>query len=467
MKHLKIVGATVLVLLICSIAFAATWPTAEITPDPLEFADTHVGATSNTEYFTVTNTDARWPIYIFSVKSSDTSNFNIVSDGCTHTTLIPGRTCEIGLTFKPSAAGHFEASLSVISTDSRIVDTAKMKGLGIAPRVVLSTTSIDFGDQSINKGSQAYEVLLTNSGNEPLTISSITTDAPYSLTDNCSDEVAVDASCNIFITFTPTEVAEFAGQVLITDDAADSPQIISLVGRGIDPGTPDISFSRTSVDFGAQAINLLSIPQTVTVKNSGTAPVVISAITASSNFAMEDTACVKTLAEDETCTLSILFQPSAVEAYSGIITITDNVSGSPQIISLIGRGVQDGSIVIDISTVDIEFGDVNVGETSAPSTVTVRNDGMLPSEIIAVYVDGLQSHSFSKSDNCQGNTLTAGESCLITTTFSPADDGRLTAKLNLLYTSATAPEQVSLVGTGISNSDGGGGCSLMRTKFTR
>jgi hypothetical protein len=42
--------------------------------------------------------------------------------------------------------------------------------------------------------------------------------------------------------------------------------------------------------------------------------------------------------------LNVTFSPSALQSYSGTLTITDNATGSPQVIGLAGNGVVPVSV---------------------------------------------------------------------------------------------------------------------------
>src|SRR5207248_1952863 len=147
--------------------------------------------------------------------------------------------------------------------------------LNAAPAVSLSPTSLSFGNQNINTTSAAQTVTLTNSGGGSLTISSIavtgTNAGDFAQTNNCPSTLAAGASCTISVTFTPTASGTRSASVSITDNAAGSPQSVSLSGSGVALGTY-FSDGFESGNFSQWTVPAFSGQATVqsTVVNSGT-----------------------------------------------------------------------------------------------------------------------------------------------------------------------------------------------------
>ena len=99
----------------------------------------------------------------------------------------------------------------------------------------MSSTSIVFASGlAVGTTSAPQTVVLSNTGSATLAISSIslggTNPAVFAVTNNCGGSLAVAASCNINLTFTPPSVGTFSATVNISDNAANSPQSITLSG---------------------------------------------------------------------------------------------------------------------------------------------------------------------------------------------------------------------------------------------
>ena len=427
-KAIFALSATIVTCMMATAAEAQIFPTAEITPDPLEFSDTRVGTSSAAVPVTVTKTAGQLPVFIFSTRLGNTSDFTIASDSCSQATLADvGDSCTVLLAFTPLARGHFSTTFSVISLSQEVIDSSIVEGDGVEPAVTLSTSSIAFGDQTVGKSSAAREVLMLNSGNEALAITSITASDGFSVTDDCGDTLAADASCNIFGTFTPAAVQDYTGTITITDDASDSPQSISLTGAGVAPGQPDADVSKKEIDFGNQLQGTTSDPQTVTLLNTGTVNLTINSITASADFGVTDD-CGATLAPDDSCTLSATFTPPAVGEYTGTILVDDDASDSPQSISLTGSGVSASGPQASFSTTSIDFGQQAVNQRSEPQVITLTNSGDENLIVDSVDFGGDNPDAYDGVDDCDNDTLQPGRSCSGAITFYPIKIGRASCR---------------------------------------
>jgi hypothetical protein len=77
----------------------------------------------------------------------------------------------------------------------------------------------------------------------------------------------------------------------------------------------------------------------ITLTNSGTGPLNITSITASTNFSADSTACAATLAAGAMCVINVTFTPTVSGSpLTGTITFTDNATNSPQTVTLTGNG---------------------------------------------------------------------------------------------------------------------------------
>lgn len=462
MKKLLVAFAVVFLALASKPAMAQVFPLVTITPSPLEFPDTSVGTTSGQMMLTATASGGSLPTFIFATKIGDSTNFTITSDLCSNVALSDGQSCSVMLTFSPQAMGHYATSFQLISLSQTIISSSLVEGKGVRPRVALSTTSIDFGDQTVGKSTGEYQVVMVNSGNTALAITSIEASADFSVRDDCGSSLAAEGSCTLWVTFTPPSADAFTGSITITDDASDSPQTIALSGMGVVPGQPDADLSRHEIDFPSQLVGTTSAAQTVTLTNTGTVDLTIASIVASGNFAITDD-CEVTLAADESCTLSATFTPNAAGSFSGTITVTDDASDSPQTIALTGAGLENSGPSASLSTNALDFGDQTVNTKSSARTVTITNTGDENLNIEDVQTGGTDPQNFDALDDCHGNALTPGEVCQISVTFEPDDKGTFTATITVTDNSGSSPHIISISGVGIDSGGSGGGCNLAAT----
>lgn len=105
-----------------------------------------------------------------------------------------------------------------------------------------------------------------------------------------------------------------------------------------------------------------------------------------------------------------------------------------------------------ISATVIDFGQVNVGSTGQAS-VTLTNTGGDPFGPINMFGGAPPTGEFNASQNCQGTTLPAGGSCMVSYEFSPLSTGQF-SDYSAFTVSETASQadgenfQVNLYGVG-------------------
>ena len=102
----------------------------------------------------------------------------------------------------------------------------------LTPVVNLLPTSLNFGNQKVGTTSAGKTVKLTNRGQGALTIAGISTSAGYSQTNNCGSSLGSNTSCTITVKFRPSALGTQNGTLSIKDNAAGSPQKVTLTGVG-------------------------------------------------------------------------------------------------------------------------------------------------------------------------------------------------------------------------------------------
>ena len=127
------------------------------------------------------------------------------------------------------------------------------------------------------------------------------------------------------------------GAVTLTDNAPDSPQIISLTGTGT-----EVELSRTNIKFGDQTKGTTSTSRKVTITNVSTSSMNITGVAivgADAGDFAENTTCKATLAGGASCVIHVTFTPTATGARSASLSISDSGGGSPQTVALSGTGI--------------------------------------------------------------------------------------------------------------------------------
>ncbi len=200
----------------------------------------------------------------------------------------------------------------------------------------LSPSGLFFPLQIVGKTSVPQLVTLTNTGNSSLTITSIKASGDFQQTNNCGTSLGGGEACSINVTFTPSVIGSRSGMVTVTDNAANSPQRMSLKGTGT-----IASLSPTDLSYGVIAVGSRSVSKVTTLTNAGAVPLNLSAITITGNDPADftrTTTCTASLTPGQSCTISVIFAPTAAGRRTATLNVSDDGGGSPQTVSLVGTG---------------------------------------------------------------------------------------------------------------------------------
>ena len=224
---------------------------------------------------------------------------------------------------------------------------------------------------------------------------------------------------------------------------------MTLSGTGI-AGTPKATLSPMTLPFGDQTINIASSGMGVTLSNPGTATltsIVISITGTNPTDFTETNNCSATLDAGSTCSINVVFDPSATGALGATLSVADNATGSPQTVALTGTGTAAAAPVATLSPNPVPFGNQTTGTTSAASTVTLSNTGNASLTISSITIGGANPSDFAKTTTC-GSTLAAGSNCTISITFTPASAASYAATLSVADSATGSPQTTALTGTG-------------------
>ncbi|MGA8143234.1 MAG: Ig-like domain repeat protein [Candidatus Acidiferrales bacterium] len=180
----------------------------------------------------------------------------------------------------------------------------------------------------------------------------------------------------------------------------------------------------TVLMFADQIVGTLSPVQSVTVTNSGNAALTLaSAMPSSPSFALAasgtcGTAFPVNIPPSSNCTLDIVFDPSTVGPFNANFSVVNNAAGSPNLITVSGAGLQDGTTMAVVSSLPVS--DVNVPVTfTATLTPTTATTAPTPTGTV-IFTDGaanLGSGTISASVASFTTSALAAGSHTITATY--------------------------------------------------
>jgi hypothetical protein len=201
-------------------------PNATLSATSMTFGTQLVGTTS-AQSITLSNYGEQPLSVFFTVTSADPDDFPEMNT-C-ESSVAPGATCTISVTFKPKGINARNASLSITDNAPGSPQTIALSGVGTV--VELNPASLDLGWMPVGWQSKALTTL-TNVGSTTLSITGITItgSSAFSQTNTCPVSLGAGASCTITVTFTARERGIFNGTVSISDNGGASPQLVPLSG---------------------------------------------------------------------------------------------------------------------------------------------------------------------------------------------------------------------------------------------
>ncbi|MGA8110033.1 MAG: choice-of-anchor D domain-containing protein [Acidobacteriaceae bacterium] len=213
-------------------------PMASVTPSRIDLGTLYLGDIV-TKIVTVSNTGGA-PMTIsdplIAILPGATGNLSeFVTLNLCPKTLAAGKSCYMTVTFIAGPFYNPQSATLTVNTNAPGPITVPLTATVINPKATVSDASLSFGTVKTNTSS-AKSVTLSNSGTTALSIGSIaltgdTTD--FSITSNpCPSSLAAGKSCALGITFKPTAKTSDAAALVITDNAKNSPQTVTLSGKG-------------------------------------------------------------------------------------------------------------------------------------------------------------------------------------------------------------------------------------------
>jgi hypothetical protein len=409
-------------------------PAVVLSTVTLTFPSQVIGTTSIAQSVNVSNTGGS-PLVITNVAT--TGDFG-ETNSC-GSSLAAGGKCTISVTFTPTANGNRYGTVTITDNAPNSPQTITVSGTGgPAPTVTLSPSALTFAAQTVTTTSAPQQVTLTNTGAAVLDITSIVPSANFAETNNCGVSLAVGASCIINVTFSPLAAGPINGVIAVTDNAINSPQDVTLSGTG--QLGPVVVLSPPTLTFTGTPVGSTSLPQSVTLSNTGSAALNITGVSVTGDFAQTNN-CGVTVPAGLFCTINVTFTPTTSGNRYGTVSISDNAVNSPQTILMAGNSTAAPAVAFLPSS--LTFVSQIIDTTSAPQNAVLTNTGGAALTITSIVASG----DFAQTNNCSA-TLASGASCTISVTFTPTAPGPRAGAVTVTDSAAGSPQMLPLSGNG-------------------
>jgi hypothetical protein len=258
------------------------------------------------------------------------------------TTLNPGQSLSLQVSFNPTVAGSASGSTAISSNSgSGSTTTVSLSGTGTVPQLTVSATALAFGNVTLTTTS-TQSLKLSSSGTAAVTINS----AALSGTGFTMSGAAFPATLNpgqslsLQVSFTPTVTGAVSGTITVSSNSANGgTATVALSGTGANSSNPVLSLSGTSLSFGNDPVGT-AINQSVTLTSTGTSAVTVSgASITGAGFTFSGATFPVTLKPNIAVSIQVQFDPTVTGAVTGKLTFTSNSSSGPtSVVNLSGNG---------------------------------------------------------------------------------------------------------------------------------
>ncbi len=314
-----------------------------VSPTSINFGDVPVG-TSKYTYLTIKNngTSNAQNIRISS------SNSEITLDTTAISTLTPGESRTIRVTFTPTARGNYVGEILILyeSPTTPAITVPFIGTSSYGTGIDVSPTSIDFG--TVPVGLSKDDVLrVGNNGNSNLNVTiTTTTGMPFTVSKS-SFTLRPGQVETLIVNFSPTEKGFYVGALTVVSDDINTPKVVvSLIGNT--EAEFGLTFFPTIMNFGYVQLNT-SYERMLRLYNVSSNIVNVSMSIQNirgSAFSFPSSVITSfSMIPGEMRQIPVKFTPTAIFNYSGFLYITTN-TGTARI-SLLGTGSETGTVGLE------------------------------------------------------------------------------------------------------------------------
>ena len=365
--------------------------------------------------------------------------------------------CRLTLHYNSSAAPSIDST--VLNLDQGItllvtgttLQPVSVTGTSSNPSLGVSPTSMTFAAPVVVTGTSTgtQTVVVTNSGANAFAVA-VSVSGDFKLTNGCTSTLAGGASCQILVSFEPSQPGVRQGVLSVTAGSGFAPTYVALSGTALailpaNNGT--LELGQTLV--GEPVVAWYRVQQSLTsltavsgsadfgvalVPDNGSTPSNVSPAV----FAQTATASCNS------CYLGVQFLSQTAGSESTSLTLSTNAAGNayPLTLSATALPVQ-GLLLTPIAQ---DFGPVAINSSTAPITFTVAN--LVTPGTNATIQSVTASGDFSVAPNTTGGSSCSGSlapsaSCFVQVVFAPTATGQRNGTLSIVTTVGTSTTTLS------------------------
>jgi hypothetical protein len=307
--------------------------------------------------------------------------------------------------------------------------------IALAQSLTVSPTQHDFGSVPAFITSASTDFTLSNGTGALVTVSSITSStSDFAVTNSCV-VIPPGFQCHFQIAPKPQSVGVVSANVTVKSNASNGDVVVPVTATGLG----GISVSPDSLTYTNIQPNTSSPAQTITIGNgTGVTISPVISLADTTNYSMTTT-CGATLANSQSCTISVTFTPKSSGSFPSTVSITETAQSFSKSITL--SATAGNPIVLTPSSV--VFPDQQVNTTSASIPVKVTNNSGSAVTFAIGQPPGL--NFFVTAGTCPGS-LASLQSCTVNAFFKPQSVGSFQDSATIIS------PQLQLSGNGVASS---------------
>jgi hypothetical protein len=254
-------------------------------------------------------------------------------------TIPPGQSRIDTIRFMPDSIG-VRSTFILFAGNAIAADTIAVTGYGVGtPALALNTRNIAFPNAKIG-GWKDTVLVVTNTGNDTLKITSIASTRSYFSVRPPSLTIPPGRTMNDTIRFVPDSIGVRTGLILMSSNTVIGADTINLSGYGT--GTAVLQLSLSAISFRTVSVGGRK-DTTITITNSGDDTLKISDIASTKGiFSARPTSFVIPPGRSRIDT--VRFAPDSAGAREALILFTSNAVTSPDTLAVDGNGTTTGVI---------------------------------------------------------------------------------------------------------------------------
>lgn len=360
-------------------------------------------------------------------------------------TLAPSTSTNLTIRFSPGSKQAYTGTMTFSTLNSINSPTVNLTGTGAAPQILLPN-NLDVGSSKV--GAQTFGTLnITNSGNSPLQVTSVTLSgthaSKFNISGTTSFTIQPAATQTVSVSYTPNAEQRDTAQLTVSSNDAQNPvKIVPVYGRGV---LPKMTVTPDTVDFGDVRIGSSATKNTIVIGNPGEVNLVISDVIVSpAVFTLVSKP--NQIQPASSGQVSLKFTPTTEGAATGMAIITGDAPAKPvDTVYLKGKGTKS-QIVFPSA---ISFGNIRVNQLK-DSVFKIENLGSAPVSI-RKYTLTDPDDGFRFSDTV-AHTLNANSSINVGIRFRPTSEKDYAGSITITTDEATNNTiTINLNGKGIDS----------------